>query len=486
MSNPKVATLYALPKIHKNPISMRPICSNVNVPNEHLAKYLVETLKNYPIDFGYNVKNTFELVDKIKEIKLKRGEILGSFDIVNMYPNIPADEAITIMEKHLIQKNAPNHIVKTCVAIAKLCMEQNFFQFRGKYYKQTFGLSMGSKISPFLANIYISNMEEQIKNNNKNNLFPRIWARYVDDIFVVIKERYVDQLTNLLNNYHPKIKFTFEKESNNSLPFLDVLISKTNDDGISFSIFRKPTSTERFITSDSHHSGSNQKAAFHSMIHRLLNIPMNEANFNNELMHIKNIAQKNGYNHHFVEKILQQHKQKINQRNITALIPIEEEKILKRISVPFYPKITNPLSQTLQKHEIQLVQSSSLTLKNILCNYKDKIPEFEKAGIYEEACQNCDTIYIGQTKRKLIDRHKEHKRHTLNKQINSSAVAQHMIENNHKIDDNKFNKIRTINKNYLLDSYESFYITTSDKKLMNREEPPIQSHLYQLAQNYFK
>lgn len=56
VSNPKVASLYALPKIHKTPLKMRPICSNVNVPTEKLADWLLKTLKKYPIDFGNSIK----------------------------------------------------------------------------------------------------------------------------------------------------------------------------------------------------------------------------------------------------------------------------------------------------------------------------------------------------------------------------------------------------------------------------------------------
>lgn len=61
VSNPKVASLYALPKIHKTPVSMRPICSNNNVRMEKLAEWLLKTLGKYPVKFGCDVKNSVEL-----------------------------------------------------------------------------------------------------------------------------------------------------------------------------------------------------------------------------------------------------------------------------------------------------------------------------------------------------------------------------------------------------------------------------------------
>lgn len=43
VSNPKVATLYCLPKIHKNLLAKRPIASNVNALMEKLAYWFLKT-----------------------------------------------------------------------------------------------------------------------------------------------------------------------------------------------------------------------------------------------------------------------------------------------------------------------------------------------------------------------------------------------------------------------------------------------------------
>lgn len=214
ISNPRVATLYALPKIHKNPVSMRPICSNVNVPTEQLSKWLLETLKKYPVTIGCSIKNSVELVDKIKNVKIKRGQILCSFDLQSMYTNIPVSDAIECLKKHLTTSNAPPDEVEVCVAVAQTCMNQNFFTFRQRFYKQNYGLTMGSKLSPYLANIYMCALEEKLK---KNTLFPPVWLRYVDDVFCITNARQLNKLLELLNSQHQTIKFTVEQE--NESPF---------------------------------------------------------------------------------------------------------------------------------------------------------------------------------------------------------------------------------------------------------------------------
>ena len=51
-----------------------------------------------------------------------------------------------------------------------------------------------------------------------------------------------DTFLKRLNNLHPALQFTFEKEENDSLPFLDVLVEKSNT-GFLTSVYRKPTFT---------------------------------------------------------------------------------------------------------------------------------------------------------------------------------------------------------------------------------------------------
>lgn len=145
----------------------------------------------------------------------------------------------------------------------------------------------------------------------------------------------------MLNFQHTSINFTVEKEVNGTLPFLDLTINRNDDGTLKFGIYRKPTSTDRYITSDSNHYGSQKKAAFHSMVHRLYTVPMDKTEFDEEKSRIYKAAEVNGYDKRFIEKILQKHKRKKQRQDITTLQPNTQE--VKRISLPFYPKTTNPI-----------------------------------------------------------------------------------------------------------------------------------------------
>ncbi|XP_062539053.1 uncharacterized protein LOC134207348 [Armigeres subalbatus] len=258
---------------------MRPISSNICTPTEKMAAWLIDEMRKYPVIHGLNVKNSVELVDKLKNVEMRRGEIMVSFDVTALFPNVPVAEAIISLRRHLERKRAPPNHIAAYLTVAEVCMKQNFFIFRGKFYKQTFGLSMGSKLSPLLADVFLSDFEVDL---TKEKLSPRIWRRYVDDVFAIIKERYLPQTLDLLNSKHETIKFTVEKEQNSTLPFLDLLITRKEDNTLKFGIYRKPTSTDRYIISESNHFGAQKQAAFHSMAHRLFNIPMEEMEFEAE------------------------------------------------------------------------------------------------------------------------------------------------------------------------------------------------------------
>ena len=80
---------------------------------------------------------------------------------------------------------------------------------------------MGSPISPVLADIYMENFEKVAFRNYSQP--PRIWWRYVDDTFVIMKKDHVQGFCDHINKISPKIKFTMELESEmGQLPFWTV------------------------------------------------------------------------------------------------------------------------------------------------------------------------------------------------------------------------------------------------------------------------
>ena len=70
-----------------------------------------------------------------------------------------------------------------------------------------------------------------------------IYHRYVDDIFCLLDNKHDAYLFfNYINTQHPNIKFTYEKQLDGKLPFLDVLVDHSSNICIA-SVFHKKTYT---------------------------------------------------------------------------------------------------------------------------------------------------------------------------------------------------------------------------------------------------
>ena len=65
----------------------------------------------------------------------------------------------------------------------------------------------------------------------------------MDDILEVIKKGSVEKLTEFLNSMDAtgSIKFTYEGEQDGKLPFLAILLERTDSGGLKLCIYRKPT-----------------------------------------------------------------------------------------------------------------------------------------------------------------------------------------------------------------------------------------------------
>ena len=86
--------------------------------------------------------------------------------------------------------------------------------------------------------------------------------------------------------------------------FLDLNNTKNNNK-LSFGIFHKPLQTNMVIHNSSMHSFSHKLAAFRTYIHRLVNVPMSQENFQVELNIIKQIAINNGSISHLIDKMVE-------------------------------------------------------------------------------------------------------------------------------------------------------------------------------------
>ena len=78
-----------------------------------------------------------------------------------------------------------------------MALQNNFFNFDGKIYKQTDGVAMGSLSGPSLANTFLCFHEQIWLNDCPEDFKPVYYRRYVDDIFALIHSpNHLEKFTN--------------------------------------------------------------------------------------------------------------------------------------------------------------------------------------------------------------------------------------------------------------------------------------------------
>ena len=98
--------------------------------------------------------------------------------------------------------------------------------------------------------------------------------------------------------------------------------------------------------------------------------------------------------------------------------------LTKTITLPYIAGVTKKISKILNKHKIQVRFSTVHKIRDLIPSVKDVVPDLQYPGVYKLSCI-CGDCYIGETKRHVSDRVREHKSDLKHGRTDSSAVADH-------------------------------------------------------------
>ena len=116
--------------------------------------------------------------------------------------------------------------ISDVTSLLEHCLSNNHLRFGDKFYRQTSGIAMGSRVAPPLAIIFMNSLERQYNTTAVNT--PDLYMRYIDDVLGVWTsgpENLRDYLHHI-NSTHPSISFTIETTADSGLiPFLDTKIT---------------------------------------------------------------------------------------------------------------------------------------------------------------------------------------------------------------------------------------------------------------------
>ena len=320
------------------------------------------------------------------------------------------------------------------------------FSFNNNMYRQIDGVAMGSPLGPALANIFVGYQEAKLFNIAKR---PLVYFRYVDDTFAVFNnEENCYTFFIQLNSLHPSLRFTYEKESNHSFPFLDMLVER-HDSKFLTSVYRKPTFTGQYLRWNSFSPQKRKINLIGTLVHRAFMI-CSKSKLDQELGKIRSILLENGYPERVINSAF---KRKLQQLNSNPVHTVKKCPVylhipwIGNVSMKFEKQITSAVKRCFFSVEPRVIFNTRQLLST---TKKDMLPSHHYSNVIYQFLWHCDSRYVGRTSQRLEERIKQHvprsitnpralanrqslsrscKNNTRPQQFHESAIGQHLLDN---------------------------------------------------------
>jgi hypothetical protein len=442
---PQCQRFYHLIKTHKPGLAIRPIVSGCNGACERiswlLSTLLLPLLQHAPA----HLNNTKSLLERLKSMDELTGYIPASLDVVSLYTSVPINEAIETICDYISRYDLPlcGLLASDMKELLTFILNNNVFQLNDQFYRQRFGLAMGSRMAPILAILTLDRLEKQYVFGN-TLLSPILYLRYVDDIFILCKSREeASALQVHLNSIHGSIKFELEQpDVENKLSLLDVTIRITQEGQLEHMWYVKSANKGIKLHAASHVPNSIKYNTLQNEFQRVDDLSHNSSTKAIAKAKLTSLFIRNGYSRTQQQQIISKRKNRrlppIENANTIFYLPFISDKFTERIRRAF---IANNLNVTLR------IQPGK-QLRNVLQKFKfprhcekrncpiadDQIC-FKNNVVYRLTCEICGEFYIGSTTRSLHERAIEHTRAAKNpKSYPTYAIATHYTEKHNGIE----------------------------------------------------
>jgi hypothetical protein len=153
------------------------------------------------------IKDTSDFLQKLESLgHIPSTAILCTIDVIGLYPHIPHGEGLEAL-LGVFNRAEWELPVEDLVSLARLVLENNYFEFDEKMFRQKLGTAIGTKFAPGFANIFMGHLEENFLETCE--LKPWVWWRILDDIFVIWfhSEEELNYFLLRLNSFHENIKY---------------------------------------------------------------------------------------------------------------------------------------------------------------------------------------------------------------------------------------------------------------------------------------
>lgn len=303
---------YGIPKIHKQPVKMRPIIPCHSAIQNPAAKFVSKKLKPLVKAARSVIHGTKDLAIKLSKLKLesRRKLFIVTGDVVAYYPNIPLKRCLDIVEEMMWQNEfgdahpaqldleAPgveerlkwHKLFIKCLHVAN----QNLItQFKDKTYRQKNGLAMGVADSPDLANLFGVYYEERC--GILDNTDVPFYGRYIDDCLALVYAHSAEAALQRLGVVQFEGCVIEWEASESHAHFLDMTIYVDRRGGIEHMPYRKAGNHQERIPWISHHPLDVKRGTYLGEMSRLATLSSTSVHYYDAISSLAGLYVKRGY-----------------------------------------------------------------------------------------------------------------------------------------------------------------------------------------------
>lgn len=500
---------FGLVKEHKVDKPLRLIISGSNSLTSNVEKDFLKPILNRMLSFcKFSIKSTEDVKNEILKLRSKfnkKEHSYFSLDVSKMYDSVDVDTVVKfIIEKIYLNpkfyfadlvKNKNEYPTQgTMTSLLKGCLKDfTGFISRIGEYKQKKGLNMGGSISPIIANIYCSLIENRIVSEMIRSEEVITYLRFADDVFVITKKSAKFKLFSKLNSKNKDYQFKIENAKNSELNFLDSTIFFNNKTNLlAMKHFQKKSKSDvlcNFEASTSPKSHLNN--CIIGSVNRISQASTDEDNIKISIDKLKIKLRKNAYPENLIKNKIEQ-ALKIDKREeaeYDKVFYLALDYTSKRCSA-IQTEILGIIKKFIPKFKL-VISWRAIRLNNII-NPRLKVQRnFDNpvAAIYKFTCP-CNATYIGETRRSIEKRISEHNRRSSTEKseiydhISTCEIYQNQLKQKHKYNltpSKKFKFImdkisiiksrlfNTLTRRYVEGFYITLYSPTLNKQNKHRK-----------------
>ena len=328
-------------------------------PTYNLASYFSNAISKNVTPPQSKVINSFELVQKLRNVTIPHNVVLVSLDVVSLFTKILNETAVSAVKSRW-QEIQPKVKMpwKDFKEGLLLCLNSTDFNFAGITYFQKRGLPMGSPFSPILADIVMDDLEKERLSSLGFEL--PLYIRYVDDILIAVHKTEIDFWSG------------------------------------------------RYLKFFSHHSLKYKKSVVNNLVDR--DILLSDKEFHTDNLNlIKNVLQENYYPLNFIQEIVDLRLQTLERKSRLGNNQVVFDRDIQPfISIPYIEGLSEKMSRISSTYNINIAIKNHKSLKMIFKPTKGRLKKEHLCNIvYSIPCKdnNCRAVYKYEESRKSQNRH---------------------------------------------------------------------------------